>query len=247
MSNIRKNVYLNTVHRLNSATTSASNCEMNLPFHFDGVEYLQLNQVALYNLFYPFSSYSNQIKINVNDASEYTISLPTDKTFTPSEMISELTTLINAESAGLLNASGGITYDSQTGKLTFNWNTDTEFQAVENSAYYKLGLTNNLDGGIESQTVGGNVAQWNSKQIYLSFPNIASGQSSNTNASLSSAFCMIPLNYSFGGMIVYEPPTPILIKLNSHSVIQNIKLLVTNANGKIKEFDGNIALSLSVV
>lgn len=248
MSNsIRKNVFVNTVHRTNQSDL-ASNCSMNLPFHFDDSQYIQLNQVILYNFFFPFSSYNNQIKINVNDLNEYTISLPTDKYFAgASELITELTTLINNASAGLLDVSGGIVYNQQTGKLTFNWNTDTEFQSVANNAYYKLGLQNNLDGGVESQTVAADIAQWNSKQVYLSFPNISSGQSANTNASLSSAFCMIPLNAAFNDMIVYEPPQPVIIKLNRNSTVTNINLLITNANGQIKNFAGNVALSFSTL
>lgn len=241
----QEKVYINSVHRKTPSSSDASQATYVLDPYIEGSS-LSIDRVIMWNLFKPFASYNNKIRLSYNDGSAKTtgiISIDTTKFYDTAELITELTNKINADVAGLCTS---ITFDTQTRKLTFTFANDAQFITtgiVNEHAYYKLGVFYNV-GEAESTTVVANsLLNYNTKQVYIEFDNVTSTK--NTNNSLRGAVLCVPLVEEPGDIIVTEPNNPFSIELPG-TPMTNLRVSIKNSNGKLKEYPGNYTIEATL-
>lgn len=202
---------------------------------------MSIQQITLPNSVYPINSNNNKLYWNEDGGATVTSTL-TANSYTGTQLATELTTQMNADSPG--GRTYAVTYDSQSKKLTF-----TESVGLPNTFAFLTGSKDCVvETGVDGDGSNHSTSYIADNPIYLAgtqYIDIQADISSNNYSSngKSNIIERIPISANFGSVIIYQNSSDDFIKLNDDS-LNTLEIRVLDDKGNLFDLPSNAKMSI---
>lgn len=200
MSKIVKHIFLDTQDKRAGTTNYTPEWSLDTGKAIHGHYSIGLKSCVIPNLVYPVNDTNNTVIFSEGGAGDITSTL-TNQSYTGTQLATELQSVLNAD-GGLAYT---VSYDNQTGKLTFTVSSSTvQFKTSDTAmtSSYILGFNTATDTA-DSATVVSTYPIRLDGSRYLDIEMNTSTHSISSKNS-SSPFVRVPLTAGFGSIVVYE-------------------------------------------